>query len=151
MEVTLFNYAGANDLRTLTDEAGEPWFVAKDVCDVLGIKDQAQSVRYLDDDEKNTLSIKQGNRGNPMTTIINESGLYSLILRSRKPEAKAFKKWITSEVLPSIRKKGGYMVAKDDETPEEVLARAVLLAQDSISMFLSNSSSSPSGASSFNL
>ncbi|WP_316896833.1 Bro-N domain-containing protein [Pseudodesulfovibrio indicus] len=150
MEITLFNYAGATDLRTLTDDAGEPWFVAKDVCDVLGYRMASDAVRALDDDEKGTRNVRTPG-GDQIMTLINESGLYSLILRSRKPEAKAFKKWITSEVLPSIRKKGGYMVAKADETPAEIMARAVLLAQDSISMFFSSSSSSPSGASSFNL
>jgi len=65
-------------------------------------------------------------------TIINESGLYSLILRSRKPEAKRFKKWVTSEVLPSIRKTGGYMVSIPNETPEQILSRALLLAKDTM-------------------
>lgn len=89
------------NLRTRLDDNGDPWFVTKNVCNILGIKDQTQSVRYLDDDERNTLSIKQGNRGNPMITLINESGLYSLTLGYRKPEAKSFKKRVTSEVLPS--------------------------------------------------
>ncbi|WP_319466982.1 Bro-N domain-containing protein [uncultured Pseudodesulfovibrio sp.] len=107
------------DLHILTDDNGDPWFVAKDVCDILGFAKPADSVRGLDDDEKQTVKIKSHNmRGNPMATVINESGLYSLILRSRKPEAKAFKKWITAEVLPSIRKRGMYAT---EQTVESML------------------------------
>lgn len=93
------------NLRAL-DKDGEPWFVAKDVCDALGMRTATgvnQWTKYLDDDEVTT--VKQGeypslpNRG---AIAVNESGLYSLILRSRKPEAKAFKKWVTAEVLPAI-------------------------------------------------
>ncbi|WP_338668054.1 BRO-N domain-containing protein [Pseudodesulfovibrio methanolicus] len=131
METTIFKYAGGNDLRTLMDKNDEPWFVAKDVCDVLEIKNSRRGVAGLDDDEKGVHTVNTPSGMQDMQ-VINESGLYSLILRSRKPEAKAFKKWITSEVLPSIRKKGGYMVAKADETPAEIMARAVLLAQDTI-------------------
>ncbi|WMW65698.1 BRO family protein [Nitratidesulfovibrio liaohensis] len=123
----------SGNLRVIMKD-DEPWFVAKDVCDALELV-VSNSVRYLDDDEKITLSNKQGNprAGIPHNyTIINESGLYSLILRSRKPEAKAFKKWVTAEVLPSIRKTGGYIVARPDESAEAILARAVLVAQDTI-------------------
>lgn len=70
--------------------------------------------------------------GTQSVTIINESGLYSLILRSRKPEAKRFKKWITSEVLPAIRKTGGYIVAQPEDTPEVIMARAVLVDNETI-------------------
>lgn len=96
-------------IRTL-EKDGEPWFVAKDVCDALDYSDTAQAMRTLDPDEYHTLQNMQGitNSRNGIVNIINESGLYSLILRSRKPEAKNFKKWITSEVLPSIRKHGFY-------------------------------------------
>jgi anti-repressor protein len=82
---------------------------AGDVCDILELNSNA--VRRLDEDEKNTLRLTYSipTRGNPNVIVINESGLYSLILRSRKPEAKAFKRWVTHEVLPSIRKTGGYI------------------------------------------
>lgn len=86
---------------------GNPWFVAKDVCDCLELTDVSKTISLLDDDEKGTNSIRTLGGDQKMLTI-NESGLYSLILRSRKPEAKAFKRWITHEVLPSIRKTGGY-------------------------------------------
>lgn len=86
---------------------GEPWFVASDVCAALGISRTDDGVSRLDDDEKDTGSIRTLG-GQQDMTIVNESGLYSLILGSRKPEAKRFKKWITAEVLPSIRKTGTY-------------------------------------------
>ena len=95
-----------NQVRTFKDEKGEPWFVAKDVCEVLELPNTVQALKSLDADERNTLIINDGIRGNPRKSIINESGLYSLILKSRKPQAREFKKWVTSEVLPSIRKKG---------------------------------------------
>lgn len=88
---------------------GEPWFVAKDVCDALEIGNVSQAVSYLDEDEKsNIITNDIAQNGGRAPLIINESGLYSLILRSRKPEAKKFKKWVTAEVLPSIRKHGMY-------------------------------------------
>lgn len=93
-------------VRVLKTDDGEIWFVAKDVCDALELKNHRTSLASLDDDEKNTVHIVDGTPGNPNVSIINESGLYSLVLRSRKPEAKKFKKWVTSEVLPSIRKHG---------------------------------------------
>ncbi|WP_222720161.1 phage antirepressor [Actinomadura sp. HBU206391] len=87
---------------------GEPWFVAADVCAILAIGNPSQAVSYLDDDERDTTLISsEGGQQRPVN-IINESDLYSLILRSRKPEARAFKRWITAEVLPAIRRTGGY-------------------------------------------
>lgn len=83
-----------------------PWFVASDLCDVLDIQNAAQAVARLDDDERSMFNI--GRQGE--VYIVNESGMYGLILGSRKPEAKRFKKWVTGEVLPSIRKTGGYGV-----------------------------------------
>ena len=105
---------------TLID--GEPWFVAADVCRVLEIGNPRQAVKRLDVDEKNTVITNDGIPGNPQKTIVSESGLYSLILTSRKPEAKAFKRWITHEVIPSIRKHGAYItdavLDQMDEHPE---------------------------------
>ncbi len=105
---------------TLID--GEPWFMAADVCRALDINNPSQAITRLDDDEKNTLIWNEGIPGNPQKTGVSESGLYSLILGSRKPEAKAFKRWITHEVIPSIRKYGAYVTDKVldqmDEHPE---------------------------------
>lgn len=112
-EVQQFQF-GPTAVRVI-DREGEPWFVAKDVCDVLEVDNTSQALSRLDEEEKNTIILNEG-IGNPQKAIINESGLYSLVLSSRKPEAKAFKKWVTSEVLPSIRKHGGYLTpAKTQE------------------------------------
>ncbi len=106
-EITIFKYK-SDKVRTIIKD-GKPWFALKDVCDILEIQNSRNVQERLDEDEKNTVCIMDGNRGNPNITIINESGLYSVILLSRKPEAKRFKKWITSEVLPEIRKTGSYL------------------------------------------
>ena len=99
----IFNYE-QNKVRAIVLN-GEPWFIAADVCEVLDIQNSTQAVGRLDDDEKAMLNI--GLSGGD-TNIINEPGLYSLILGSRKPEAKAFKRWITHDVIPAIRKTGAY-------------------------------------------
>lgn len=97
-------------VRSLLDEHGEPWFIAKDIAEILEYSDTFEMTKKLDDDEIQNLQIAGfGNRG---VTIINESGMYSSILSSKKPTAKPFKKWVTSEVLPSIRKIGKYEVPK---------------------------------------
>lgn len=97
------------DIRVIMID-GEPWFVAKDVCDALDIVNVSQAASQLDEDERG-VSITDTPSGQQNVVIISESGLYSLILRSRKPEAKAFKRWITHEVLPTIRKTGGAYIA----------------------------------------
>ena len=127
-----FNNDQFGQLRAIQDESGEPWFVAKDVCDALGVATNhlREDGRGLDDDEVISLPNWEGKGSAPL--IINEPGFYKLVLKSRKPEAKAFQRWVTHEVLPSIRKKGGYIAAAADETPEQIMARAVLLAQDTI-------------------
>lgn len=127
-----FNSDQFGQLRAIQDESGEPWFVAKDVCDALGVATNhlREDGRGLDDDEVISLPNWEGKGSAPL--IINEPGFYKLVLKSRKPEAKAFQRWVTHEVLPSIRKKGGYIAAAPDETPEQIMARAVLLAQDTI-------------------
>lgn len=104
----VFNYQ-TKEVRTITKDS-EPWFVAKDVCDILEIQNSTQAIERLDEDEVTMFNIG-GLSGN--TNIINEFGLYNLVLGSRKKEAKQFKRWITHEVLPSIRKTGAYAT----ETP----------------------------------
>lgn len=103
----------------------EPWFIAKEICDVLEVSNSRQALSRLDEDEKNTVILNDG-IGNPNKSIINESGLYSLVLSSRKPEAKEFKRWVTHEVLPSIRKHGAYLTP---EKTEELIANPDLLIQ----------------------
>ena len=114
-----FDFNG-NEVRIHKDQNGEPWFVAKDIADILGYSDTSAMCRRLDDEEKTTLQISQvGSNYKTNILLIDESGLYSAILGSNRPEAKAFKRWVTSEVLPSIRKHGAYM------TPE-TLKQALL-------------------------
>lgn len=105
--LTVFNFK-ESDVRVLNID-NEPWFVAKDLCDVLELKDVSMSLKRLDNDEKGTNSICTLG-GNQDMAIVSESGMYSLVLTSRKPQAKAFKKWITSQVLPSIRETGKYEI-----------------------------------------
>lgn len=128
-----FNSDQFGQLRAIQDESGEPWIVAMDVCAALGIA--TNHVKDgLDSDEVTNLPITEigPKHGGKYPLIVSESGFYKLVLKSRKPEAKAFQRWVTHEVLPSIRKKGGYIAAAQDETPEQIMARAVLLAQDTI-------------------
>jgi len=101
-----FNYE-SKQIRLIQDEQGAPWWIASDVCENIGLSNTTEALRNLDNDEKSTLRISEGG---PERNIINEPGLYSLIIRSNKPEAKKFKRWITHEVLPSIRKKGKYEI-----------------------------------------
>lgn len=127
----VFDYNGKS-IRTM-EFNGQPWFVAIDVCNVLEIANSRDAVARLDEDEKNTVGLTDGNkRGNPNTAIVSESGLYSLILGSRKPEAKQFKRWITHEVIPSIRKTGGYIAGQETLSPEELMAKALLVAKQTL-------------------
>lgn len=128
-EIQQFDFRGAS-LRTLTDKAGEPWFVAKDVCDILELTNPAVALQSLDDDEKTNLSnsyvwSESGRR--PL--VISEPGLYRLVMRSRKPEAKEFQRWVTHEVLPSIRRTGGYIPTTDADDDMTILAKAVMIGQ----------------------
>lgn len=106
-KLSLFNF-GPHEVRELERER-EPWFVAKDVAAILGFESTKDMTRILDDDEKGR-HILPTPGGNQTLTLISESGLYSAILRSRKPEVKAFKRWVTHEVLPQIRKRGVYVL-----------------------------------------
>ncbi|MEW0951641.1 BRO family protein [Acinetobacter baumannii] len=124
--VSVFNF-NQNEVRTIVKEDGEIWFVLSDVCNVLEIGNPSDAARRLDNDEV-TLDIIEGNHR--PTNLVNESGLYSLVLTSRKPEAKQFKKWVTSDVLPSIRKNGGYIVGQEVDSPEILIAKALQVANN---------------------
>lgn len=100
-----------HDVRVIKNEEGEPWWVAKDICEILGVT--TIQIRRLDEDEKG-LRFMQTLGGPQELCIINESGLYTLILRSNKPQAKPFRKWVTSEVLPSLRRSGSYAMPKEN-------------------------------------
>lgn len=126
-EIQQFDFKGAS-LRTLTDKAGEPWFVAKDVCDILGHSNVSMALDRLDDDERSKFNL--GRQGE--TNIVNEAGLYVLVLGSRKPEAHEFQRWVTHEVLPSIRKHGGYMAGQERMTPEQMALASMRWLQSKV-------------------
>lgn len=126
-EIQKFDFKGA-PLRTLTDKAGEPWFVAKDVCAILEISNPSDALKRLDDDERSRFNL--GRQGE--TNIVNEAGLYVLVLGSRKPEAHEFKRWVTHEVLPSIRKHGGYMAGQERMTPEQMALASMRWLQSKV-------------------
>lgn len=113
-ELQIFTYNGAQ-FRTITKNDGEKWFVLKDVCDILSIANSRDVVKRLDEDEKGVDSIDTPG-GKQEMTVISESGLYNVVLRSDKPEAKPFRKWVTSEVLPAIRKTGSYSTPKAEKS-----------------------------------
>lgn len=128
-EIQQFDFRGAS-LRTLTDKAGEPWFVAKDVCDILELGNTTNALRALDEDEKtNFTNCNVAQNGGRAPLIISEPGLYKLIMRSRKPEAKEFQRWVTHEVLPQIRRTGGYIPTTDADDDMTILAKAVMIGQ----------------------
>lgn len=131
-ELMIFNNPEFGTIRTL-ERDGEPWFVGKDVAEVLGYAKPRNALdTHVDGDD----ALKQGitdrvGRTQEMT-IINESGLYSLVLGSKLPTAKKFKRWVTHEVIPSIRKNGGYINGQENMTPQELMAAALLMAQKTI-------------------
>lgn len=125
-ELQIFTYQ-QSAVRTV-ERDGEPWFVLKDVCDVLGIGSPHKVADRIDEDERNQIPLTDSLGRQQETTIINESGLYNVILRSDKPEAKPFRKWVTSEVIPAIRKHGSY--SQKPLTPaEQLLAQANVLVE----------------------
>lgn len=128
--LAVFDNREFGQIRALVDSQGAPAFVAKDVCLALGISKYRDAVSTIDDDERGSVLVDTPGGKQQMTTV-TEPGFYKLVMRSRKPEAKAFQRWVTHEVLPALRRDGGYMVARD-ETPEQTMARAVLLAQATI-------------------
>ena len=123
-ELQIFENPEFGRVRTTVID-GEPWFVAADVCHALDIGNPSDALNRLDSDERTLVSIEGASNGKPVNGV-NEPGLYSLVLGSRKPEAKAFKRWITHDVIPAIRKTGGYHVP---QSPEEQMAQGLLAAQ----------------------
>lgn len=130
-EIKIFKHPEFGSIRA-TEQNGEPWFVAKDIAERLGYSNPNEAIQdHVDEEDKlNSKTLSSlGQRGG---WLINESGLYSLVLSSKLPNAKKFKRWVTSEVLPAIRRTGGYIAAKEDDTPEEIMARALLIANETI-------------------
>jgi len=130
-EIQQFDFKGAS-LRTLTDEAGEPWFVLKDCMSILDLGNPTETVKMFDEDEFSTAEVIDSIGRRQQAYIISEPGLYRLVMRSRKPEAKEFQRWVTHEVLPQIRKTGGYIPTSESDSDEDIMARAVLVAQKTI-------------------
>lgn len=130
-EIQVFNNPAFGEVRTVSIK-NEPWFVGKDVAQVLGYQNPSKALAdHVDFNDKlnNESLVSLGQRGG---WLINESGLYSLILSSKLPSAKAFKHWVTSEILPTIRKNGGYIAGQEHLTDQEIMARALLVAQKTI-------------------
>lgn len=146
-KIQVFENSEFGNIRVI-EQNGEPWFMAADVCRALELDPTA--TRRLDDDEKNTLRLTQGTSGNPNATMISEAGLYTLVLGSRKPEAKQFKRWVTHDVLPTIRKHGMYVndellfdpdlaiavfqALKDERTQRKALEATVAAQHEQISV-----------------
>lgn len=128
-EMQTFVYSGA-EVRTVRKD-GTPWFVLKDVCGVLGISKYRDVAERLDPDERGPVRVDTLGGVQEMTCI-SESGLYNVILRSDKPEAKPFRKWVTAEVLPAIRRSGGYIAGQNDLSPAELMAKALKVAEQTL-------------------
>lgn len=141
-DIQIFSSPAFGKIRTQMSASGEPLFCASDICTALGYANPRDAVaKHVEEGDvaKRDAWVETGVKadGTPAIrqtemTFVNESGLYSLIFGSKLESAKGFKRWITSEVLPTIRKTGGYMVARTDESAEEVMARALLIAQDTL-------------------
>lgn len=117
-------------VRTI-EQNGEPWFIARDVCECLSIGKYRDAVSRLEEDERGSVEMDTPG-GRQSLSAVNEYGLYSLVLSSRKPEAKEFKRWITHEVIPAIRKTGGYISGAKEMSDEEIMAKALLIGKRTI-------------------
>lgn len=129
-EIKIFNSPQFGEIRT-TGTSEQPLFCLADLCRVLGLQ-QGHVRERLDKGVVSTEPLETAG-GIQQANFVNEDGLYDVILDSRKPQAKAFRKWVTSEILPAIRKTGGYLATKADDTPEEIMARALTIAQATLS------------------
>lgn len=130
-ELKIFENPAFGKVRVV-EQGGEPWFVGKDVAEILGYSNTPKAIRdHVDDEDKLAERIVLSGQ-NREVAIINESGLYSLILSSKMPKAKEFKRWVTAEVLPAIRKTGGYIAGSEKMSDAELMAKAVLVAQATI-------------------
>lgn len=137
--IQIFSNPEFGEIRTVAIN-GDPWFVGKDIAEILGYSNPSKAVMtHVDDEDKTFVMLdradsQNGNvpSGQSKTAVINESGLYSLILSSKLEGAKKFKRWVTSEVLPAIRKTGGYITGQDEMSPEELMSKALLVAQKTL-------------------
>ena len=130
-EIKIFSNEQFGEIRTATTEVGEPLFCLADLCVILDLNPSKVAQR-LSDDVLSKYPIIDSMGREQIANFVNEDGMYDTILDSRKKEAKSFRKWVTSEVLPSIRKSGGYIMTKEEDSAEIIMARALLVAQDAI-------------------
>ena len=134
--IQIFKHELFGEIRTMTDEKGETFFVGKDVATALGYSNTRDALnKHVDEEDKSTVAIRD-TAYETRAVVINESGLYALVLSSKLPQAKAFKRWVTSEVLPQIRRTGGYIPTKDgagrELTDMEIVCRALQIQQKTI-------------------
>ena len=130
-DLQIFKNAEFGEIRTVTID-DEPWFVGKDVADILGYQNGSRDInRHVDEEDRCKVMVFDGNQDKE-SIVINEYGLYSLVLSSKLASAKRFRKWVTSEVLPSIRKNGGYIAGQEHLSDDELMAKAVLLSHNKI-------------------
>ena len=134
-EITIFQNQEFGAIRTMKNEQGEPLFCAKDVCDALKHTNSRRAIAKLVDEGDVTKCYTPTTSGKQVMTFINESGLYALILSSKLDSARRFKHWVTGEVLPCIRKQGGYMVVRQGESNEVILARALQIMQATLQRY----------------
>ena len=132
-QMRIFNNEQFGNVRTVLKD-GEPWFAATDVCKALEISNPSQALTRLEEDEKMTtlISNESAATGKSSLAFVNEPGLYVLVLGSRKPEAKAFRRWITHEVVPAIRKTGGYIAGEENMTDDELVAKALIITTEKL-------------------
>ena len=130
-QIKIFDNPTFGAVRIVTTENNEPLFCLTDVCQALDLR-QGDVRQRLDDGVVSTQPIYDSLGRQQNANFVNEDGLYDVILDSRKPEAKQFRKWVTSEVLPQIRKTGGYIKTEEDDTPDVIMAKALILAQKTI-------------------
>ena len=137
-EIQIFKHEMFGEIRTMTDEKGETFFVGKDVATALGYSNTRKAIldHVEKEDREDGVTIRDAIGRNQLAVVINESGLYALVLSSKLPQAKAFKRWVTSEVLPQIRRTGGYIPTKDgagrELTDLEIVCLALKIQQKTI-------------------
>lgn len=137
-ELTIFQNPAFGEVRMIRDENGNALFLLSDLCNVLGLRNPSSVKTRLDNDDVqlidlHALNITEGSiNGNTMANFVNESGFYDVLLQSKSTKVKPFRKWVTSDVLPSLRKHGAYMITREEDTPEMIMARAVLYANSKI-------------------
>ncbi len=130
-EIQTFTNENCGSVRAFLDEDGEPMFVARDLCDALGIDKYRDAVSRLDEDERGSVLVDTPG-GKQNMSAVTEPGFYKLVMRSRKPEAKAFQRWVTHEVLPELRRYGAVVLADDEEDESLIMARGLLAADRKI-------------------